>query len=73
MCLVSHVQLFVTPWSVAPQVPLSMAILQARILEWVVMPCSKGSSQPREDLPTLTEDSLPLSHQVSNYTTIKIN
>ena len=23
-------------------------ILQARILEWVVMPCSRGSSQPRD-------------------------
>ena len=25
---------FVTPWTVAPQAPLSMGILQARILEW---------------------------------------
>ena len=25
----------------------SMGILQARILEWVAMPSSKGSSQPR--------------------------
>ena len=29
------------------QAPLSMGILQARILEWVVMPSSRGSSQPR--------------------------
>ena len=29
----SHVQLFVTPWAVARQVPLSMEIFQARILE----------------------------------------
>ena len=28
--------------------PLSMGILQARILEWVVMPSSRGSSQPRD-------------------------
>ena len=34
--LLSHVQLFAT-W-----------ILQARILEWVVFPFSRGSSQPRE-------------------------
>ena len=27
--------------------PLSMRILQTRILEWVAMPFSKGSSQPR--------------------------
>ena len=29
------------------QAPLSMGILQARILEWVAMPSSRGSSQPR--------------------------
>jgi len=37
-----------TPWTVACQVPLSMGILQERILEWVVMPSSRGSSQPRD-------------------------
>ena len=29
------------------QTPLSMGILQARILEWVAMPSSRGYSQPR--------------------------
>ena len=43
----SHVQLFVTPWTVAHQPPLSLGILQARILEWVAMPSSRGSSQLR--------------------------
>ena len=42
------VRLFVTLWTVARQAPLSMGILQARILEWVVMPSSRGSSQPRD-------------------------
>ena len=37
----SRVQLFVTPWTIAH------GILQARILEWVAFPISKGSSQPR--------------------------
>ena len=37
----SHVQLFVIPWSVH-------GILQARILEWVAIPFSRGSSQPRD-------------------------
>ena len=32
-------------------------ILQARILEWVAFPFSRGSSQPRS--PTLQADSLP--------------
>ena len=34
----SHVKLFETPRTVAHQAPLSMEILQARILEWVAMP-----------------------------------
>ena len=33
---------------VAHQAPLSMETPQARILEWVAMPSSKGSSQPRD-------------------------
>ena len=44
----SQVQLFATLWSVAHQAPLSKGILQARILEWVAMPSSRGSSQPRD-------------------------
>ena len=39
--------LFATLWTAAHQAPLSMGILQARILEWVAMPSSRGSSQPR--------------------------
>ena len=38
----------VTPWTVACQAPLSMGLLQARILEWVAMPSSRGSSQLRD-------------------------
>ena len=33
--LLSHVQLFATPWTVAHQTPSVYGILQARILEWV--------------------------------------
>ena len=63
----SQVRLFVTPRAVARQAPLSMGILQARILEWVAMP-------PLGDLPNAgieptfpaslawQADSLPLSH-----------
>ena len=39
---------FATPWTVAHQAPLSVGILQARTLEWVAMPSSRGSSQPRD-------------------------
>ena len=42
----SHIQLCVTQWTAACQAPLSIGILQARILEWVAMLSSKGSSQP---------------------------
>ena len=40
--LLSHVQLFATPWTTVH------GILQARILEWVAFPFSRGSSQPRD-------------------------
>ena len=51
--LLRHVWLFVTPWTAARQLPLSMGfsvhrILQARILEWVAISFPKGSSQPRD-------------------------
>ena len=46
-----------TPRIVARQVPLSMGILQARILEWIAIPSSRESSQPRS--PALQVDSLP--------------
>ena len=50
LCSVSSVmdQLFVTPWTVAHQAPLSMGIIQARIQEWVAMSFSWGSSRPRD-------------------------
>ena len=41
-------QLFETPWTVAHQAPLFMGILQAKILECVALPSSRGSSQPRD-------------------------
>ena len=41
----SHVQLFATLWTVcSPPGSSVYGILQARILEWVAMPSSKGSS-----------------------------
>ena len=38
----SCVRLFATPWTVVH------GVLQARILEWVAFPFSKGASQPRD-------------------------
>ena len=56
----SCVRLFATPWTVV------RGILQARILEWVAFPFSRGSSQlrgikPRS--PALQADSLPAEPQ----------
>ena len=55
---------------VACQAPLSMGILQARILGWVASPSSRGSSQPRDRTqaclhcrPVLYH----LSHQGNHY------
>ena len=50
------------PMTAALQAPLSMGILQARILELFVMPFSKGSSQPR--------DRTQLSHISDGFFTI---
>ena len=49
-------RLFVTPWTVAHQASLSMGILQARTLEWVTMPSSRGSSLLRDQtwVPLIT-------------------
>ena len=39
---------FATSWTIAHQVPLSLGILQARILEWVGISFSRGSSWTRD-------------------------
>ena len=48
--LLSHVQLFGTPWTVAYQAPQATVhgIFQARVLEWVAISFSRGSSQPSD-------------------------
>ena len=49
LCLFIALGLSPTHWYISalwmsPQAPLSMGILQARVLEWVAVPSSKGSS-----------------------------
>ena len=46
--LLSCVWLFATPWTVTCQAPLSVGILQARILEWVAISSPRRSSLPRD-------------------------
>ena len=56
----NRVQLFVTPGTVARQAPLSMGILQARILEQVVCPPPENLSNPGIEprSPTFQADAL---------------
>ena len=44
---------FATPWTVVHQAPLSMGILQARVLEWVAISFSRGSSETQGSNPHL--------------------
>ena len=79
-CMLSHlslVWLFVTTWTVAHQVALSMGFSSQEYLEWFAIPSSRGSSWPRNKptspaTPVLQMDSLPLSHQGSPLTTFAI-
>ena len=60
----SHVQLFATPWTIACRTSLSMGILQARMLEWVAMPSSRGSSQPK--------NWTQVSHSAGGFFTVRV-
>ena len=60
-------RLFVTPYTIALQAPLS-GISQARVLEWVAVSFSRGIFPTQGSDPHLLHwqvDSLPLSHQGS--------
>ena len=50
VCLspLSRVWFFVNPWTLAHQAPLSMEFSMVRILEWVAVSFSRGSSWPRD-------------------------
>ena len=58
LCMLSHVQLFATPWTVACQVPPSMRFFQARILQCIAISCSRGSSWSRDQTPSLVSSAL---------------
>ena len=44
----SHIQLFMTPWTVARQAPLSLGFLRQEYLEWFAISSSRESSQFRD-------------------------
>ena len=45
-CMLSHVRLLVTPWTVACQAPLSMGFLRQEYLEWVAISSSRDLLDP---------------------------
>ena len=63
--LLRQVRFFVTPWTIARQAPLSMGILQTRILERVAISFSRGSSCPGD----WTQDSCIASRFFTIWTT----
>ena len=66
-CVVSHVWLFVTPWTVACQAPLSMGFPRQEYWNGLLFPSPGGLLNPGIELasPAWQVDSLPLSHQGS--------
>ena len=60
ICLLSHVQLFCDPMDCSPLGSFVHGISLARIVKWVAISFSRGSSSDRTH-----EDSLSLSHQES--------
>ena len=72
VCMLSHVRPFVTPWTIAHQVPLSMGV--SRQEYWSESPFpptdlpDPGIKPTSPVSPALQEDSLPLSHQGSLLT-----
>ena len=65
--VLSHVQLFATPWTTACQAPLSMGFFRQKY--WIGLPFPSPGDLPNPGIeprsPALQADSLPLSHQGS--------
>ena len=64
----SRVQLFANSWVVAHQAPPSMGFFQARVLEWIAISFSRGSSHPKDWTrvsPDCKQTLYRLSHQGS--------
>ena len=81
VCVLSRIQLPVTPWTGSPPGSSIQGILQSRILKWVVILFSKGFAQPRDQThisisPTLADRFLttaspekPLNYGILVYLT----
>ena len=65
--LLSHVQIFVTPWAVAGQVPLYMVLVWQKYWSGLPFPSPGDFPNPETELsyPELQVNYLPLNHQRS--------
>ena len=71
----SHVWLFVTPWTTARQAPLSVEFFRPRILEWVAISISRGifpTQRLNPGLPHCRQILYRLSHQGGPTAHLKI-
>ena len=59
LCVLSCSVVSATPWTVACQAPLSMGILQARILEW--LPCPPPGHLPNPGIEPMSPASPALA------------
>ena len=68
-CVLSHVWLFATPWTAAPQVPLPLGFLKQEYWSRLPLPFPGDLPNPgiKPPSPALQADSLPLSHLGSPY------
>ena len=73
VCVLSVCLTLYDPMDYSRQAPLSVGILQARILEWVAISFSRGSSRPRNRTrsPTLQADSWPSESPGKPYRAMK--
>ena len=73
--MLSHVQLFVTPWTVACQAPLSMEFSWQEYWSRLPFPFPWDISNPRIEprSPALQVDSLHLSYQFSSVSVQSLN
>ena len=71
-CMLSHVRLFVTPWTVAHQAPLSLGFSRQEHWRGLLFPPPGALPNSRIEpaspaFPALQADALPLSHQRFTY------
>ena len=59
VCVISHIGFFMTPWTVACQDPLSMKFSMDKMLVWIEISYSRGSSRPRDQTPVSYQQLIP--------------